>query len=171
MRRGQSAQVFGGELFYLYFSLRIKLSLKMFFCLDINECQLGIHDCQQLCTNTEGSFQCSCTVGFQANSDGTCTGQKLMMKTFRTLTVTGCEFEFHQWRVIWYIQVCSILPSEKKKNKKVSFVRGSVKSFIPAGASDKRCTAYFSPSVPCVVNMKSSIWISLLDVSEQDQLM
>ena len=58
----------------------------------------------------------------------------------------------------------------KKKNKKVSFVRGSVKSFIPAGDSDKRCTAYFSPSVPCVVNMKSSIWISLLDVSEQDQL-
>ena len=29
-----------------------------------------------------------------------------------------------------------------------------MKLFIHAGASGKRCTAYFSPSLPCVVNVK-----------------
>ncbi|CAC5419922.1 Fibrillin-1 [Mytilus coruscus] len=38
-------------------------------CADVNECQLGTHNCQQLCTNTFGSFTCSCRTGYTLNSD------------------------------------------------------------------------------------------------------
>ncbi|XP_038046057.1 fibrillin-1-like [Patiria miniata] len=34
------------------------------FCTDINECTLGLDDCQQECSNTEGSFACNCSTGF-----------------------------------------------------------------------------------------------------------
>jgi len=47
-------------------------------CSDIDECQLGVHSCQQLCTNTDGSFQCGCTAGFQVDSNGSCIGQHLI---------------------------------------------------------------------------------------------
>ena len=38
---------------------------------DIDECEAGIHDCQQDCYDTEGSFQCSCNDGYTLQSDGT----------------------------------------------------------------------------------------------------
>ena len=41
---------------------------------DINECG-EVNDCQQTCMNTEGSYSCSCDVGFSLADDGrTCTG-------------------------------------------------------------------------------------------------
>ncbi|CAG2220240.1 unnamed protein product [Mytilus edulis] len=40
-------------------------------CSDINECHLGTHNCQQLCTNTNGSFTCSCRTGYTLNNDQT----------------------------------------------------------------------------------------------------
>ncbi|CAC5355721.1 unnamed protein product [Mytilus coruscus] len=40
-------------------------------CSDINECELGTHNCQQLCTNTNGSFTCSCRTGYTLNIDQT----------------------------------------------------------------------------------------------------
>ncbi|VEL17994.1 unnamed protein product, partial [Protopolystoma xenopodis] len=33
--------------------------------LDINECIEGTHNCEQICTNTDGSFLCSCEPGFK----------------------------------------------------------------------------------------------------------
>ncbi|PFX17359.1 EGF-like module-containing mucin-like hormone receptor-like 1 [Stylophora pistillata] len=39
-------------------------------CQDIDECQLGTHDCQHTCINTEGGYQCSCLNGYQLNGDG-----------------------------------------------------------------------------------------------------
>jgi len=40
------------------------------FChTDINECSLRTHNCEQLCTNTPGSFTCSCRSGYTLNSD------------------------------------------------------------------------------------------------------
>ncbi len=42
--------------------------------IDINECE-GVNDCQQLCTNMEGSYSCNCTQGFDLADDGrNCTG-------------------------------------------------------------------------------------------------
>ena len=35
---------------------------------DIDECS-GVNDCQQGCTNTEGSFVCTCQAGFMLNVD------------------------------------------------------------------------------------------------------
>ena len=41
------------------------------FKLDINECSLNTTNwCDQLCINTNGSFQCSCNAGFSLSSNG-----------------------------------------------------------------------------------------------------
>ena len=43
---------------------------------DVNECQASNGGCEQLCTNTEGSFQCSCRTGYSLSSGGTnCNGK------------------------------------------------------------------------------------------------
>ena len=45
--------------------------------LDINECDLNIDGCDQICVNTVGSFLCNCTDGFIVNEDGfSCDGKK-----------------------------------------------------------------------------------------------
>ena len=36
---------------------------------DINECVDGTLDCQQVCNNTEGSYQCGCFDGYKLTSD------------------------------------------------------------------------------------------------------
>ena len=44
---------------------------------DIDECALDLAGCGQTCTNTEGSFVCSCEDGYQLDGDGkTCSGEK-----------------------------------------------------------------------------------------------
>ena len=44
--------------------------------LDINECNDGVSGCDQLCTNTIGSYNCSCMVGYElADDDHTCNGE------------------------------------------------------------------------------------------------
>ena len=48
----------------------------IFTCLlDIDECSM-FSPCEQECTNTDGSYQCSCTEGFILKSDNsTCEGK------------------------------------------------------------------------------------------------
>ena len=48
----------------------------MFFSyLDINECLSNNGNCSQVCTNTNGSYYCSCYPGYLLQPDGkTCTG-------------------------------------------------------------------------------------------------
>ncbi|TSK67216.1 Hemicentin-2 [Bagarius yarrelli] len=38
-------------------------------CRDLDECVEGLHECQQVCENTFGSYRCSCRLGFQLSSD------------------------------------------------------------------------------------------------------
>ena len=46
--------------------------------LDTNECQTNNGGCEQVCTNTVGSFECSCNQGFSLSSDGAnCNGKKI----------------------------------------------------------------------------------------------
>jgi hypothetical protein len=42
----------------------------IFFFSDINECETDSNDCDQLCRNTVGSFQCGCNEGYSLTSDG-----------------------------------------------------------------------------------------------------
>ena len=43
---------------------------------DIDECSEGISGCTQLCTNTIGSYRCSCQYGYQLGIDNhTCLGK------------------------------------------------------------------------------------------------
>lgn len=44
-------------------------------CVDVDEC-LG-DPCQGICINTQGSYSCSCELGYQLGENGTCTGTEL----------------------------------------------------------------------------------------------
>ena len=45
---------------------------------DLDECALGISGCNQICTNTNGSYVCSCYLGYQIALDNrTCTGKHI----------------------------------------------------------------------------------------------
>ena len=37
---------------------------------DIDECSEGTHNCDQICTNTVGSFTCSCNSGYKLLGNG-----------------------------------------------------------------------------------------------------
>ena len=38
-------------------------------CVDIDECEQEVHDCDHACINTVGSFSCSCRDGFSLDAD------------------------------------------------------------------------------------------------------
>ncbi len=47
----------------------------MLFCIDIDECRIGEHNCEKGCLNVPGSYHCLCPLGFKLNKDGhTCSG-------------------------------------------------------------------------------------------------
>ena len=47
-----------------------------FLIADINECENGTDLCEHDCTNTEGSYNCSCLTGYILATDGrNCTGK------------------------------------------------------------------------------------------------
>lgn len=43
--------------------------------IDINECLLPDHGCEQICENTNGSYICSCYGGYNQTGFRTCNGQ------------------------------------------------------------------------------------------------
>ena len=49
--------------------LNLDYVLSAFFA-DVDECAGNRGGCQQICTNTDGSFVCSCRDGFRLASDG-----------------------------------------------------------------------------------------------------
>lgn len=46
--------------------------------MDVNECAAGTHTCSQVCTNTNGSYSCSCNEGFRLSDSmsGVCRALK-----------------------------------------------------------------------------------------------
>ncbi|KAF5904014.1 fibulin-1-like isoform X2, partial [Clarias magur] len=61
-------------------------------CRDLDECVEGLHECQQFCENTFGSYRCSCSLGFQLSSDSmSCTDvNECMLPAGMARCVFGC---------------------------------------------------------------------------------
>jgi len=54
-------------------------------CRDISECDTRNGGCEQMCTNTIGSFNCSCGTGYLLDGNGlNCTGECLCLGTWMT---------------------------------------------------------------------------------------
>ena len=44
---------------------------KLLVCLaDVDECTLNIHNCEQICKDTNGSYVCDCLTNYILHSDG-----------------------------------------------------------------------------------------------------
>ena len=53
-----------------------------FVTVDLNECLERFTGCEQLCNNTDGSYQCGCREGYTLNTDGmTCDGRPICLYT------------------------------------------------------------------------------------------
>ena len=56
--------------------VNITLYLLSIHFIDVNECSLGIDQCNQNCVNTPGSYQCYCNAGYHLMSEEkTCAGK------------------------------------------------------------------------------------------------
>ena len=64
-----------------------------FFTKDIDECKTGAHSCDQICTNTVGSYRCACVQGYTLLEDGlSCAGTYSMYvcaHVFDLITLTS----------------------------------------------------------------------------------
>ena len=53
-------------------------SASLIFILDVDECDLGIDNCDQMCDNNVGSYSCRCRSGYVLSGDGYgCEGNSL----------------------------------------------------------------------------------------------
>ena len=72
---------------------------------DIDECAVNNGGCDQNCTNTEGSFYCSCQMGYNLNEDGrTCDGENGSLTLSRQCRILACSFSisfFQTWMNAW----------------------------------------------------------------------
>ena len=59
------------------------LSFTIYTYADIKECEIGTHNCSQLCIELPGGFKCSCYHGYQLQADDniTCEGIPLLLNT------------------------------------------------------------------------------------------
>ena len=68
---------------------------------DRDECALGINGCSQICTNTNGSYTCSCYLGYQISSNNrTCVGKHITSKIVRNLQVIVINMQT-EMNVLW----------------------------------------------------------------------
>ena len=57
------------EVCIVFCNFKVASSLNIIFFLDINECAEGTHLCDQTCTNSIGSYSCSCGPNYQLASN------------------------------------------------------------------------------------------------------
>ena len=55
------------------------------YYVDTNECDTGIHDCQQYCNNTIGSYMCYCDDGYELTDIYNCDGMVYSDIFYRTI--------------------------------------------------------------------------------------
>ena len=80
---------YGQLLFYLspYLLNAFEAIYMVFIAIftDIDECTETINGCEQICTDTEGSFVCSCKVGYHLAVDGrSCGGIYFLLDSTQT---------------------------------------------------------------------------------------
>ena len=77
------------------------------YSLDINECATNNGNCNQICTNTVGSFLCSCTAGYMLNADGrTCGGTFTFSYddiNLIYLTIDVCNLFYNAYVTLYYL--------------------------------------------------------------------
>ena len=76
--------------------------MAIFKSTDLDECAQGISGCNQICTNTIGSYVCSCYYGYQiAQNNRTCTGKNTLINhaeqypyaIFQSVDVNECALD------------------------------------------------------------------------------
>ena len=55
--------------------MKIRVCSYFFISLDINECDVFNGGCSHFCTNTNGSYYCSCPVGYELVNELLCKGK------------------------------------------------------------------------------------------------
>ena len=62
--------------------------------IDINECDNTPSPCEDVCTNTEGSYTCSCSSSSQyVTEDGSCTGNSPVAMVTPYVIVHDCDIQ------------------------------------------------------------------------------
>ena len=58
--------------------------------MEINECSVGAHNCQQQCINENGGFRCECFDGYILNADlATCSGMQWNCNSYQLIMDCG----------------------------------------------------------------------------------
>ena len=83
----------------LMFHLSILIIL-LSYITDINECELGVDQCatNATCSNTEGSYECSCNTGFTGDGKTCCMWFNVFAPVYYLLTIhihAYCRPTFH----------------------------------------------------------------------------
>ena len=81
--------------------------------LDILNCMINDHNCSQLCVEVEGSFNCSCYLGFELHKDKvTCTGNQMQIHLYMHIStvVTVHTYTYiHTYRVYVRTYACTFI--------------------------------------------------------------
>jgi NAD-dependent dihydropyrimidine dehydrogenase PreA subunit len=79
--------------------------LFILFHTDINECIEGSL-CEQECTNTAGSYNCSCSTGYILSNNGISCASKLLIVFFSWILTHCIPHCRHRWMQPWHWQLC-----------------------------------------------------------------
>ena len=88
---------------------------------DINECSTNNGGCEHVCTNTQGSFSCSCNSGFTLSTDGkSC--EEPTAQCGGTLTADSGSFQSPNWPQTYPVNIeCEWIVRLSDSSKTIQF--------------------------------------------------
>ncbi len=124
----------------------------LLYYVDINECSTGNGGCGQVCTNSDGSFSCSCNSGFTLAGDGTSCEQDSSL-CGGTLTADSGSFQTPNWPQTYPINIeCEWTVQLSGASKTIKF------TFDPSTDG-----LTYNPPTPCVRD-----WVEFFDGVEDN---